>query len=837
MRVLAGFAPSVGSESAAAWRSAVIDGVYQPDLGRLPNLSRATVAGISVAIAGNVLISFALNCQKLAHKRLERDRASDKEQEQEPYKNGTNGEPRIDEEEEGAREPTFAEDGAYPGAAVATMTLVETQPLLPNRNPDTPAQDYGSGSPQEHRRVASSPSFFARLSPWRKRAESMSRVHVEAAHSLVPVDVVTAHPGRSRGEYRDSDDSKVQENPEDLTGNESDYLKSKLWWLGFLLMNVGELGNFISYAFAPASVVAPLGTRDFFGIIIAVLGAVTVVLSTNPSDTRLDHEGLIRAISQRVFVVYSIIYIVGAIILSGLSESEVGKRHVFVDVGLCALFGGFTVLSTKAISTLLTKEWFEIFTEWITYPVIAVLLGTGIGQIKYLNRALMRFDSKIVVPTQFVMFNLSAIVGSAILYGDFKRATFHQIVTFLYGCGATFAGVFLIAWAPNRFNVDNDEEEQGQLQGDLEAGTTATPSESLSPRVGSLSRRNRATLVIPEHASGSNTPSPILRNRQSLVSLVGLSPAQYSQRLLLVNTPPQSEFIRPIPHDLEGEITQGNFRRRTVSAVGDEGVHRARRPGRRTISASPQVTLDAVSDTAFQTPAPPSDAELATQTLTEESSYRFAVSRVQQACEGEGAGHIYSRLLGGTRCSRGTVGDLGHPSGIADVSLDSWACLEGMIAIVKRTGHSSYYVEKGMAAMGKTPKQMGIVGDYRICGGAFPVWLENAPCCPIAVAACYSGSSVDDHHLVVSTVRDYLKKMGRTSDPPPAPPPGPQFVVPPPPALAPEGNAAVPIPQMWQSEPTLSTMLHDSDLHGGYQGGQQHEQTGEFEHTHDDDHD
>lgn len=30
------------------------------------------------------------------------------------------------------------------------------------------------------------------------------------------------------------------------------------------------------------------------------------------------------------------------------------------------------MLSTKAISTLLTKEWFEIFAEWITYPVIAV---------------------------------------------------------------------------------------------------------------------------------------------------------------------------------------------------------------------------------------------------------------------------------------------------------------------------------------------------------------------------------------------------------------------------------------------------------------------------------
>lgn len=39
------------------------------------------------------------------------------------------------------------------------------------------------------------------------------------------------------------------------------------------------------------------------------------------------------------------------------------------------------------------------------------------------------------------------------------------------------------------------------------------------------------------------------------------------------------------------------------------------------------------------------------------------------------------------------------------------------MAVVKRTGHSSYYVEKGMAAMGKTASQMGIQGDYRICGG------------------------------------------------------------------------------------------------------------------------
>ncbi|KAF8640133.1 hypothetical protein AX17_001369 [Amanita inopinata Kibby_2008] len=84
-----------------------------------------------------------------------------------------------------------------------------------------------------------------------------------------------------------------------------------------------------------------------------------------------------------------------------------------------------------------------------------------------------------------------------------------------------------------------------------------------------------------------------------------------------------------------------------------------------------------------------------------------------------------------------------------------------MVNVVRRTGHSSYYVEKGMSAMGKTAKQMGIQGECRINGGAFPIWLENAPCCPIAIAACYSGSSYDDHHLVSTTIRDYLNKMRR----------------------------------------------------------------------------
>jgi hypothetical protein len=125
-------------------------------------------------------------------------------------------------------------------------------------------------------------------------------------------------------------------------------------------------------------------------MLIAIIGAVTVVLSSNTSDVRLNPDALIRAISQRIFIVYSCVYAIGAVILAVLSEGEYGRRYVFVDVGLCALFGpsscrihraflicidlpgGFTVLSTKGVSTLLTMEWIEMFTEWITYPIILV---------------------------------------------------------------------------------------------------------------------------------------------------------------------------------------------------------------------------------------------------------------------------------------------------------------------------------------------------------------------------------------------------------------------------------------------------------------------------------
>ncbi|KAG0705505.1 magnesium transporter NIPA-domain-containing protein [Suillus ampliporus] len=551
----------------------------------LPHLTLQTVIGITVAIAGNVLISLALNLQKLAHLRLE------KEQRQARMER----ELHVSSDVLRSRSPHDHRPSDDPSACSRES---ETQPLIQGTSTSRARARYGTSASAGTRRDDSrsrkstssargrrpgqpqrKPSFASRFLPLRLNLhggvnDECGNVSHTQETLAIPVDVIPAEHvlGLNGNRMREPSSPEVWEEE----GKESDYLRSKIWWSGFILMNIGETGNFISYAFAPASVVAPLGTfalvancffaplilkerfrmHDLAGILLAVIGAITVVFSTPSSDDGapppLTPDALIAAISQRSFVIFAIIYLVGAVILAGLSEGNLGRRVVVVDVGLCAIFGGFTVLATKAISTLLTQEWAEIFTEWITYPVLAILIITGILQIRFLNRALKRFDSKIVIPTQFVLFTLSAVIGSAVLYKDFQRATFHQMVTFTYGCGATFAGVFIIAWANgNNRNVEQAANEVNrQTRG---AGELNAPNENVQGvPVGSLNARSRPVLVIPRAVR----ETPVLRNKQSTVSLAGYSPAR---NLLLVHTPPRDRADY-WDRDVEGGSIAGSSR-------------------------------------------------------------------------------------------------------------------------------------------------------------------------------------------------------------------------------------------------------------------------------------
>lgn len=384
----------------------------------------SSIVGIVTAIVGNVLISFALNTQRYAHIRIDRE-----------YK-----------------------DKQDPEAKQARKHLPKS------------LRNYGAAVRQE------------------EIAEERARINENAAWRDDDVDNEDDTEPRANGKQHDSGDTPPggadeSEGGEEEHGRKS-YLKSPWWWLGIVMMTIGETGNFLAYGFAPASIVSPLGVvalisncliaplmlkerfrhRDFWGVVIAIGGAVTVVLSAKTQEKKLGPGGLLGDIKRWEFLVYVLITVVFIVTLM-FASPKYGQRTILVDLGLVGLFGGYTVLSTKGVASLLSTSLYRAFTYPIMYVLVLILVGTAVMQIRYLNRALQNFDSTQVIPVQFVLFTLSVIIGSAVLYRDFERADVDHVLKFVLGCLLTFGGVYLITSGRKR---EDDDDEAGSKADDGE---------------------------------------------------------------------------------------------------------------------------------------------------------------------------------------------------------------------------------------------------------------------------------------------------------------------------------------------------------------------------------
>ncbi|KAE8399089.1 magnesium transporter NIPA-domain-containing protein [Aspergillus pseudonomiae] len=407
----------------------------------------SSLIGIVTALIGNVLISLALNIQRYAHIRIEREWEHQKLQKEAEWKR------------------------ANPGRG--------------------PADHYGSVAGHEYSdyetRGRNQPRSFGR---YRDESPEVRFAHHDQPHiDLGPEDDDDMDTDAHQNEMNESFMSDRTVRPEDL--RRKSYLRSPYWWVGIVLMCVGEIGNFMAYGFAPASIVSPLGVvalisncviapimlkekfrgRDFWGVVVAVTGAVVVVLSASSSEEKIGPHDIWVMITRWEFETYvgiSAVLIIGLLWASG----KYGSRTVLIDVGLVALFGGYTALSTKGVSSLLSFTLWHAITFPITYLLVFVLVSSAILQIRYINRALQRFDSTQVIPTQFVLFTLSVIIGSAVLYRDFESYTLDRAGKFVGGCLLTFLGVYFITSGRVRsdnessYSADDEEEAIGLLAGE-----------------------------------------------------------------------------------------------------------------------------------------------------------------------------------------------------------------------------------------------------------------------------------------------------------------------------------------------------------------------------------
>jgi hypothetical protein len=180
-----------------------------------PSVSRATVIGITFAIAGNVLISFSLNLQKLAHARLEASR-SQRSHGQEVTESeadtsvgdeafGSEVQPDLSLPPEVEREArvwhgSSSEAGLPPGPRLETDPLMALPPTESLEIPPV-APTYGALFPGTYE------GRVRRVSPLRRHPKSAKQPGV--------------------GDAAEPSNGQAYHGPD----NETDYLKSKLWYV------------------------------------------------------------------------------------------------------------------------------------------------------------------------------------------------------------------------------------------------------------------------------------------------------------------------------------------------------------------------------------------------------------------------------------------------------------------------------------------------------------------------------------------------------------------------------------------------------------------------------
>jgi hypothetical protein len=218
----------------------------------------------------------------------------------------------------------------------------------------------------------------------------------------------------------------------------------------------------------------------------------------------------------------------------------------------------------------------------VSYLLIFVLVVTAVLQIKYLNKALQRFDSTEVIPTQFVLFTVSAIIGSAVLYHDFDGMDMEQMSRFMSGCAIEFLGVYLITSK----RVKHSHSPALSISADSGTAISFSDEEALD-RVNLLPSDRLHTL--PTHASNNG------RKRSSVLASTGAALSGRSTQP--INTPSFEAWQEANPHINLSNSMNSNHRRSSVfrgismaSQLLDRNDENQQQPIQLPISSSPNTS-------------------------------------------------------------------------------------------------------------------------------------------------------------------------------------------------------------------------------------------------------
>ncbi|XP_065877425.1 probable magnesium transporter NIPA6 [Euphorbia lathyris] len=244
------------------------------------------------------------------------------------------------------------------------------------------------------------------------------------------------------------------------------YLLEPLWWLGMSTMIVGEVANFIAYAFAPAVLVTPLGALSIIvssvlahfilheklqkigilGCVMCIAGSIVIVIHAPEEHPITSVQEIWTMATQPAFLLYVASVVVLVFVLIFHSVPQCGHSNVLVFIGICSLMGSLSVMSVKAVGTAL-KLTFEGNNQ-LSYPeswlFIFVVIACVVTQMNYLNKALDTFNTAVVSPIYYVMFTSLTILASVIMFKDWDGQSMGSIISEICGFIVVLSGTVLL---------------------------------------------------------------------------------------------------------------------------------------------------------------------------------------------------------------------------------------------------------------------------------------------------------------------------------------------------------------------------------------------------------
>ncbi|KAL7741462.1 hypothetical protein ACLKA6_000784 [Drosophila palustris] len=245
------------------------------------------------------------------------------------------------------------------------------------------------------------------------------------------------------------------------------YLREWIWWAGLLTMGLGEAANFAAYAFAPASLVTPLGALSVIisavmaskflneklnllgkiGCFLCIIGSTIIVIHSPKEKEIEDLQVLFEMLQDPVFILYVICIFGSSAFVACFVAPRHGHTNVCVYIFLCSGIGSLTVMSCKALglairSTIANGS--NVFGTWMPWFLIVDTVTFIAIQMNYLNKALDIFNTSIVTPVYYVMFTSLVITASAILLKEWNHMKFENILGDICGFLTVITAVFML---------------------------------------------------------------------------------------------------------------------------------------------------------------------------------------------------------------------------------------------------------------------------------------------------------------------------------------------------------------------------------------------------------